>query len=50
MREEKIKVLKEMVANGYHCTDTDIQNYSEWFTLEELLRWKDNFFNWKTNN
>lgn len=50
MREEKVQILREMVANGYHLTEKQIQEEVDWFTKEQLLKWKENFFNWKENN
>lgn len=50
MRETKIQILREMVNAGYHHTEEEIQRDADWFTVEELLKWKENFLKWKNNN
>lgn len=50
MREERIQILRDMVAMGYHHTEEQIQRDADWFTKEELLKWKENFINWKKAN
>ena len=48
--KEKIEILREMKKEGYAISEEQIQQNAEWFTKEQLLKWKEKFLQWKKEN
>lgn len=45
MKEENLRILKEMMEKGYVCND--IEWKAETFSTEEILKWKEKFEDFK---
>ena len=45
MKKENMRILEEMVAEGYTCNNMEWK--AETFSTEEILRWKKAFEDYK---
>lgn len=49
MMNEKIAVVKNLVANGYNLMGESVEDFAARFTLNDLQMFLNNFTNWKKN-